>query len=91
MANPLKILVWRTSGKSQKERYAKRIPPGSSKDIKKVKSDPDGDLIGWLQTIKYAKENEKPIILVFKRQRLVSYAQWQNQRTVSGTFAGNVR
>ena len=47
-----------------KERLKKGIPPGSKKDSQKDNSDPDGDLIGWLQTIKYAKENKKPIILV---------------------------
>ena len=46
------------------ERLEKGIPPGSSKDSKKDESDPDGDLIGWLQTIKYANDEKKPIILV---------------------------
>ena len=50
--------------KIAKERMAKGIPPGSSKDSKKEKSDPDGDLIGWLQTIDYAGSKELPIILV---------------------------
>ena len=50
--------------KLAKERLEKGIPPGSSKDGKKDKSDPDGDLIGWLQTIKYANREKKPIILV---------------------------
>lgn len=47
-----------------KERYKSGTPPGSSKDNKKDESDPDGDLIGWLQTIRYAKDEKKPIILV---------------------------
>lgn len=50
--------------KIAKERMAKGIPPGSSKDSKKAKSDPDGDLIGWLQTIDYADCKKLPIILV---------------------------
>ena len=47
-----------------KERFESSMPPGSSKDNKKDKSDLDGDLIGWLQTIKYANDEKKPIILV---------------------------
>ena len=48
------------------ERLKKGMPPGSEKDNRKDKSDPDGDLIGWLQTIKYANDEKKPIILVSK-------------------------
>ena len=50
--------------KIAEERYAKGIPPGSSKDNNKEKSDPDGDLIGWLQTINHADSKKLPIILV---------------------------
>ena len=50
--------------KLAKERIEKGIPPGSSKDSKKEKSDPNGDLIGWLQTIKHADCKKLPIILV---------------------------
>lgn len=50
--------------KLAKERIKRGIPPGSSKDSKKEKSDPDGDLIGWFQTIKHADCNKLPIILV---------------------------
>lgn len=50
--------------KIAKERMAKGIPPGSSKDSNKEKSDSDGDLIGWLQTIDYADCKKLPIILV---------------------------
>ena len=50
--------------KQAKERLQRGIPPGSSKDNKKEKSDPDGDLIGWFQTIKHANDKKLPIILV---------------------------
>ena len=50
--------------KLAKERIKRGVPPGSSKDSKKEKSDPDGDLIGWFQTIKHADGNKLPIILV---------------------------
>ena len=47
-----------------KERHKKGMPPGSEKDYKKDNSNTDGDLIGWLQTIKYAECKQTPIILV---------------------------
>ncbi len=50
--------------KLAKERVENGIPPGSSKDSRKNDTEPDGDLIGWLQTIKYAKDEKKPVILV---------------------------
>ena len=50
--------------KQAKERLQRGIPPGTSKDNKKKKSDPDGDLIGWFQTIEHADDKRLPIILV---------------------------
>ncbi len=50
--------------KLAKERLQRGIPPGSTKDNKKNKSDPDGDLIGWLQIMDHAEEEKLPTILV---------------------------
>ncbi len=61
---PFKDSCLKNIRKLAKERLEKGIPPGSSKDSTNDKSDPDGDLIGWLQTIKYADDENKPIILV---------------------------
>lgn len=40
------------------------IPPGSKKDDRKERSDPDGDFIGWQQIKEFARETGKSIIMV---------------------------
>lgn len=65
-------------------RYQSEIPPGY-KDLKKEdKDDPYrkfGDLFVWKQTIKHAKENEKPVIFITDDKK-EDWWQEQSGRTI---------
>ena len=50
--------------KNGEKRYSNNIPPGYEDARIKRDNQKFGDLILWLQTIKYACENKKPIILI---------------------------
>jgi len=50
------------------KRYKANIPPGF-KDAKKDGNKKYGDLILWMQTIDYAKEEKKPIILITQEKK----------------------
>ena len=47
-----------------RDRFERGIPPGNKDESKRGKSDPYGDLIGWIQIIAHARETALPVILI---------------------------